>query len=224
MASIAVLIPVLNRPQRVAPLTKNLAECSAMIECHPYFVCTRDDEEERSAVRDSFADGATEIVLPGELLPGDYARKINWGVSHTSERFIFLGADDLIFHPGWAERAIATWYESGSCVIGTNDLANQTVMDGKHSTHSLIHRDYVECGTIDEEGKVLHEGYSHNFVDNEFIGTAIARDTYTQAMDCFVEHTHPIWHTADNDPTYERGRRDHSADNRLFVTRERLWA
>jgi hypothetical protein len=47
-------------------------------------------------------------------------------------------------------------------------------MAGRHSTHSLVTRDYVErFGTIDEAGVVLHEGYPHEFVDDEFVQTAM---------------------------------------------------
>jgi hypothetical protein len=47
------------------------------------------------------------------------------------------------------------------------------VIRGEHSTHPIIVRSYIEGqGAIDEPGKALHEGYWHNFVDDELIGTA----------------------------------------------------
>jgi hypothetical protein len=218
---VAVLIPVLARPQRVARLVANLAATSHGVRCNPVFLCTPSDEAEIAAVR---ATAAACIVTDWDGGPGDYARKINLGFARTHERFVLLAADDLYFHGGWAERAVAAWYESGACVIGTNDLANPAVLAGEHATHSLVHRDYGECGTADEQGKLLHEGYGHNFVDNEFVETARARGTFWPALDSRVEHEHPIWSKGHPDATYEKGQQRYHEDQRLFLSRRRLWA
>lgn len=234
-SAIAVLIPVLDRPHRVRPLVENLAECSTAILCVPLFLVSPHDEAERAELKAAYDDGLTcgTLHVPFPLDAGDYARKINWGFTQTarpdiffSQRFdfCFLGADDLYFHPGWAERAIAAWHETHACVIGTNDLANPAVKRGLHATHSLVHRDYGECGTIDEKGKLLHEGYFHEFVDNEFIETAKARGTFHFADDVHVQHAHPTWHTAEMDATYARGAANHATDFQHYSKRKRLWA
>jgi hypothetical protein len=76
---------------------------------------------------------------------------------------------------------------------------------GRHATHSLVHADYRECGTLDEPWKLLHEGYWHNFVDDELVGTAMLRGTFAMAGDAHVEHLHPNWRKAADDETYRRG-------------------
>lgn len=217
---IAVLIPVLNRPHRVKPLVESLAACSEVIRCRPVFLLSPGDDKELAAVDRA---GADKIVMPYAHTSGDYARKINTGVAATDEPFVFLGGDDLWFQPGWAERAIAAWYETGCCVVGTNDLGNTRVVEGRHSTHSLVHRDYLECGTADEPGVLLHEGYWHNYVDDEFVQTAMWRDTFVHANDSIVEHLHPNFGKARHDDTYRLGG-EHFRDDELYHRQRRhLW-
>jgi glycosyltransferase involved in cell wall biosynthesis len=217
--SVAIIVPVLKRPHNVAPL---LAAFKATTP-DPYrvlFVCTPGDTNEVAAVRAAGAD----VVFTERAHPrGDYARKINLGYRSTIEPFLFLGADDLNPHPGWLEAALAQM-ASGIGVVGTNDLGNPRVMRGQHATHSLVARDYVdEHGTIDEPGKVLHEGYAHEFVDDEFICTARSRDAFAFAADSIVEHMHPHWKKAPTDALYDDAPRRYREGQRLFVRRKRLW-
>lgn len=218
---IAVLVPVLGRPGRVEPLVASLEAASAVIPCTAYFLVSQGDGAELEAVRRS---GSKAIEVGWPAGKADYARKMNLGVAETDEPFVFFGADDLHFHPGWAERAVAAWYETQCCVIGTNDMGNSRVTQGDHSTHSLVDRDYLAChGTIDEPGRLLHEGYWHNFVDDEFIQTAKARGTYYQAKDSRVEHLHPDWGKGPQDATYRRGKEHFNDDRRHFQSRQPLW-
>lgn len=109
-------------------------------------------------------------------------------------------------------------------VVGTNDLGNPRVIAGKTATHSLVTRAYVgEHGTVDEPGKVLHEGYQHNFCDTEFVETAKRRGAWAFAGDSVVEHLHPHWSKGDDDETYRRGQAGFEVDRRLHARRRRLW-
>lgn len=155
--------------------------------------------------------------------PGDYARKMNHGVRVTTEPLLFLGADDIDFHPGWFEAACAR-LTPGVGVVGTNDLGNPRVISGEHATHVLVTRAYVERhGTIDEPGKVCHEGYPHEFVDDELVATAKARGAWAFAADSIVEHLHPSWGKAPTDPLYDGQRRRLVQGRRVFERRKRLW-
>lgn len=109
------------------------------------------------------------------------------------------------------------------CVVGTNDMGNSRVIAGNHSTHPLVHRDYLACGTVDEVGIVLHEGYQHQFADDEFVQTAKVRRVYAHAFDAFVEHLHPNWGKGRDDATYRRGQAGFSADKRLYDQRCAMW-
>jgi hypothetical protein len=212
---IDLLIPVLGRPQNAQPLVDSIVE-NTKVEHRITFLVSHDDPDEIAAV---VATGSHYI----RSTDGRYAPKINLGCSLTSAEFILLGADDLRFHPDWDTLAIARYEHTGQPVIGTNDLGNATVMAGRHATHSLVHRSYLELGTIDEPGKMLHEGYRHNWVDTEFVGTAQHRGAFTFCSDSHVEHLHPFWQKGQDDVIYEKGRQSYREDRRLFQKRRRLW-
>lgn len=214
---LVLLIPVLRRPHRVAPLLESIEANTP----HPHrvlFLATEGDLEEHQAVRDAGA----ELLIVGPHASGDYARKINAGVRATTEALIFTGADDLLFHPGWLEAAVA--YLDGTVgVVGTNDLSNRRVMRGDHSTHSLITRAYAELGTIDEPDKVLHEGYPHEYVDDELIGTARYRNAFAFAKRSHVEHLHPLYGKMPTDELYDQHARRMRQGRRVFDRRRHLW-
>ena len=224
---IAVLVPVLDRPQRAAPLVESLWRSSSLVDEVVFLVTPGDIDEQRAAARTH----ARVEVVPFDLAGGDYARKINYGVTITKSPWIFQAGDDIVFHPRWdeiaMERAEAT---PSAAVIGTNDLGNPLVRRGMHSTHSLIRRAYIEeRGTIDEPGKALHEGYWHCWVDNELIETAKHRRAYFPARRSIVEHMHWIWGDGEggrkgrDDATYRRGQRHYNEDHALFRKRRVLW-
>jgi hypothetical protein len=221
MAEVAVLVPVLARPQRAKPLADSLREtCGGHVRL--IFLCTPGDDAEIKACRK--VRWATTEVVPFARGPGDYARKINYGVTITDEPWLFHGADDLRFHEAWLERAMET-AAAGFSVVGTNDLGNRSVLSGRHSTHSLVARSYIEeVGTVDEPGKMLHEGYRHNFCDTELVQAAQLRGQFKSAHRAVVEHLHPHWRKADMDATYQLGLADFAHDARLFHwRRQRVW-
>lgn len=211
MTSLVVLLPVLRRPQRVRPVVESIR--AATPQARILFICDPDDRP----TQDQVALADAEMISPG----GNYAAKINQGVEHSDESLIFFGADDLIFHPDWF--AVATKrFRPGIGVVGTNDLGNKRTQRD-HSTHPLVARWYATRGTIDRGRGPLHEGYHHNFCDDEFIGTAIHRRAYAHAADSIVEHLHPLWGKAENDEIYELGRKGWVHDKRLHRRRRRLW-
>lgn len=223
MNRVAVLTPVLNRPHRAALVAESLRAT-----CHPdvariVFLCSPGDDAEIEACRK--VRRAETIIVPFEREPGDYARKINYGVEAAESEWIFQGADDLSFHPRWLEEALHAASRTNQRVIGTQDLGNRLVKVGRHSTHSLVHRSYVrELGTVDEPGKLLHEGYRHNFCDTEMIETADARGEFRFTHGAVVEHLHPHWQKGEEDATYILGLSDFKIDQRLFLSRRKLWA
>lgn len=220
MTDCVVLIPVLNRPHRAAPVVESITTTS---DARIVFIVSPDDHAEIHAVEAVLRDGDFMLGAPWPQGPGDYARKINLAVEETDEPLIFLGADDLIFHPEWLEHARAK-ARGAVGVIGTNDLGSPRVKQGRHSTHSLITREYVEkYGTIDQPGLALHEGYRHNFVDDELVNTAKVRRAWSFARLSHVEHLHPSWGKAETDPTYKLGLSGFEKDRATFNKRRRLW-
>lgn len=214
--SLVIVVPILGRPQHVAPLYESIrATCDARV----LFMLTPGDDAVIEAVK---AD-TDEDFLFVDWAPGDYARKINAGIKATTEEHIFTGASDLRFHDGWYEACLRK-LTLGIGVVGTNDLGNRGTATGRHATHMLVTRAYVEkFGTVDEPGKFFHEGYQHELVDDEAVGTARARGAYAHAADAYVEHLHPLWGKGEWDDFYEGVPDRIRAGQRLFQERRKLW-
>lgn len=215
----AILVPVLRRPQNVRPTIERFAEATP--EPHRIlFLATAGDSAEIDEIRSA---GADVVEVPPNRR-GDYARKINTGYRETLEPFLFLGADDLAPRPGWLSAALARFEDPSIGVVGTQDLGNARVIAGLHATHSVVRRTYVDqYGTIDERGKVLHEGYPHEFVDDEFVATAQHRGAFVFEPTSIVEHLHPLWGKAPTDDLYNAHAARMRAGRTLFARRRRLW-
>lgn len=211
---LVLLIPVLRRLHRVAPLVASIS--AATPERHRVlFIADPGDQEEIRAVQEVGAG----LLIHG----GTYSEKCNAGIRFTSEPLIFLGADDLDFRPGWLAAATAR-LDPPVRVVGINDLGTKRVRSGKHSTHFLVARDYVARGAIDDPTRLLHEGYRHNWVDDEFVGTANQRGAVAFATDAIVEHLHPTLGKGEDDEVYRKGQSTFDEDREVFNARKHLWS
>lgn len=213
MQALVVLVPVLRRPHRVQHVLSSL-HANTPEPCRALFIASPGDDEEHAAIRRC---GADMIIVDG-----NYAAKINEGVRQTTEPLLFLGADDLAFHPRWLEHAKRR-IKGSVHVVGTNDLCNRRVMRGEHSTHSLVTRAYTHHGTIDDPSRLLHEGYPHEYVDDEFVGTARRRNAFASAADSIVEHLHPQVGKAPMDDLYAAQVQRMRRGKRLYMERRPLW-
>lgn len=183
----------------------------------------------RPATWDAIRDNLSETSPNARLYPlgeqfNSYAEAVNESWQTVSEPFLFLGADDCLFHEGWADAALALM-DDEIRVVGTNDLRNPYVLEGWHSTHSLVDRRYIERvgGVIDAgPGSFLYP-YDHSYTDSEFIETAIAREVFAPCADSVVEHFHPDFHTREPDEIHHKTRRRIGEDFETFCDRRHLW-
>lgn len=232
MSEIAILAPVLNRPQNAISLVRSIAETTT----RPYrivFLCTPGDVHEIAACQRAayHCEAPVEVIVcPFERAAGDFARKTNHGYRSTEEPWLFLGADDLRFQPGWDEAALRYGTHETIGVIGTNDIGNPRVRRGLLSTHSLVRRSYVDepGASLDGPGFVYSESYDHNFVDEELVALARRRRAFAFAHTAVVEHRHPHWPDkasglpkAEMDATYELALANFRGDRERFVRRAR---
>ena len=216
-ADLAILVPMLGRPHRIAPLLRTIE--LTVPGAHVLFLVSPGDV---AVHREVDRHGRPRVTVP-KLPTGDYARKINAGYRNTTQSHLFTAADDLHFHPGWYEAAVAQ-LTPGIGVVGTNDLGSPRVMAGEHSTHSLVTREYADRGTIDEPRKIYCELYIHEFVDDELVGTAKRRGAWAFAADAHVEHLHPDWGKAPSDRMYANQRARMRASRATYLKRRSLWA
>jgi glycosyltransferase involved in cell wall biosynthesis len=215
---IDILVPVLGRPANAAPLVESIVEHTRS----PYriiFICSPEDHDEILACN---ATEAEVVIAPFESGPGDFARKINWAFEHTLSEWVFQGADDIRFSARWDLEALKVARMRKCAVIGTNDLHNPAVKQGRHSTHTLFSRAYIDShgsGTYDNTGLVFCELYDHQFVDTEFCETAMIRKEWAFARRAVVEHLHPYWGKVAFDDTYTKALRATQADLDLYRQR-----
>ena len=218
---IDILIPVLGRPHRAAPLVDNIRAVT-QVKHRIMFLCSHGDHEQIQACFDT---DASTVVMQYGTGPGDYAQKINAGFWATQNEWVMNAADDLTFEPKWDTIALKVAGEKYG-VVGTNDLANAQVKRGQFGTHCLIRRRYIteQGGTADHvPGLVLHQLYDHNFVDRELCHVAQQRGQFVFARHSRVQHHHPLWRTAPDDPTYRKALRRFRQDQRLFLSRAHMW-
>lgn len=214
---LAVLVPMLGRAHRVAPLVASI--CATVPAASVLFLLSDRDEEVIQAVGEV---GCRRLILPRSVV-GDYANKINTGVRHTTEPLLFTAADDLCFHPGWFAAALA-WLQPGIGVVGTNDLGSPRVMAGQHSTHFLVTRAYAERGTADGRvGQLMCPEYPHEYVDDELVETAKQRQAWAMALDSHVEHLHPNWGKAPMDALYQQQQARMRRGKIIYLRRRHLW-
>src|SRR6185436_4260431 len=133
---IDILIPALGRPNDIPRLMESLPT-----EYRVIFICSPLDMDQIDACRRTKREVWIAEWEPGR---GDFAKKINWAYERTDAEWVFQGATDLRFHPGWDKVALRVAERSGKRAIGTNDSHNPQVKRGMQSTHTLIARSYIE--------------------------------------------------------------------------------
>ena len=208
--TVDVIVPVLERPQNAEPFMRSLRATTGLATV--YAVCNVDEDAE------AWAQAGAEVIRTEAI---SFPEKVNVAYPQTSAPWVFLCGDDVAFRPGWWDHVQRVASTTGANVVGTNDLANPLVLSGDHATHMAISRSYIdETGASwDGPGVVCHEGYRHQFVDDEILTAAKQRNTWAPCLASFVEHHHPLWGNAEDDETYRRGARHEGKDKALFIKR-----
>ncbi len=228
---IAVIVPVLGRPKNAAPLAESLAHATTLPH-RLVFVCSPHDPEQVAACDDAaseyVAQGRSAFVLhtSRQAGPSDFAHKINLAVRFTEEPWVFQAADDVRFEPGWDTALMDCAEATGALVIGTDDGGNPTVIAGKHSTHTLIARSYIEDpgASMDGPGSAFSTAYGHQYVDTELCQLAMSRGVWAFCKQARVTHLHPFWVGRNRtDDTYRKGLATSRQDARIYAQRSRMW-
>jgi hypothetical protein len=217
---LTVIVPLWRRTKNITRVYVSAWEATP--EAQILFMVSEGDGEVLDAVSE-LVDAEYLITAGPGGEPGDYARKINAGYRETDREWLFTGADDLLFTPGWYEAARAhAKIDTG--VIGTVDRCNGRTALGEHSTHSLVARWYADFGgSMDAERMIYHEGYVHEYCDDELVQTAMMRGAYAHAFDAVVEHRHMLIDPTLDDAVYRHGRRHSRLSRRLYLRRKFLW-
>jgi hypothetical protein len=229
---IDVLIPTLGRPDRLRTIHDNIVEATV----NPvlvWFIVEAHDIDSYEAAR--AIEG--QAVACVNTRTASYAGAINTAYRLGANPWLFAGADDLRFWPGWDKQAFEAFDAELAAdvpsetvvpaVIGTNDQLNPYVAARTHATHYLVRRHYLDeiGGVIDEgPGSFQNEGYRHNYVDTEFIATARHRGMFLPCLDSIVEHLHVSVGKTPRDATHDKADASYAADAALYESRCHLWA
>lgn len=222
--TLAILVPVLNRPQNIAPLIDSFLNNCPRTSTLNFLSDARTDQEEY----ETYCKECTYIRL-GE----DYERiiwqqttnlitwpeKINEGIKRINADWYLCGADDIRPHKGWWEAANHLRENPQIGLIGTNDLGNPRVLAGEHTTHPLIRRTYYLQGGLDGES-LIPQFVKHWYVDDILVATAKKRNAWAFCPDAIIEHLHPYWEKGEWDSTYSLGESSATEDRQAAT----VWA
>ena len=224
MDRVAVIVPVMQRPQRVAGLVESFNATNDGTATL-YFVCDPDDDPTIDAVR---AAGLEPLYTSRGHT---YAQKANEGYQQTTEDWLFVCGDDVEFTDGWvkAARELSDRYD----VIGTNDseagrVRNPDVAAGRHADHFFVRRSYIDDdgSSLEGPGVFAPEAYFHWWVDKEIVGLAKARGVFAPCLDSRVIHHHPGYDGDEDarrsDPVYMRAVEHAERDRITFMRRTPL--
>jgi hypothetical protein len=225
VTALDIIIPTYGRPDRLLDVLEDAHHGASGVDHVVTLVVEAFDNEIWDALDECVEQPWWQYRI--NCRTASYAGAMNQQCLDTDAEFVFMGADDLHFHPGWYQEAVAMM-DGTTMVVGTNDLFNQRVLAGNGSTHHLVDMRYLRDrgGTPDMgPGIALFEGYSHNYVDTEFIEVAKARAVFKPCLTSVVEHLHVQAGKAPMDATYAKGldRDRYLADDRLFRSRVALW-
>ena len=221
--TLAVLVPVLNRPANVEPLvTSFLTGC--FDNARLIFISEVGDIEEREAI--SRIANFTRITEVSSLDAHTWPEKTNLGVECITADWYLFGADDIRFTPGWWEATEQLRNNPAISVIGTNDQqldgsgGNPRVQVEQLVIHPLVRATYIrDHGTIDQPGVAVHPGYSHWCCDDELLWTAKLRGAYAYCPEAHIPHMHPYFGAGEMDDVYRAGEANSEADMALWADR-----
>lgn len=218
---ISIICPVLGRPANAQPLVDSI-RAHTTVEHEIIFLCSPGDDAQIDACRST---QKKVIVVDWPSGRGDAARKWNRGGEASVYPFIFCAADDLEFTDGWDVNALTVAESTGASVIGTNDSANPLVKRGKHSTHTMVRKSYVdEVGLTWDNipGHIYAPCYDHQSVDQELVQVAKERGIWAFSRRSVVIHHHPFYSRhVKRDPTYDKALAGGHGDIMLFKERMR---
>ena len=212
METIAIIIPTMFRFARIPKILENIKRTTKTPH-KVYFVIESIDEETILAAR---GIGADFMINHG----GTYVSAINLAYESTTEPYLMLAADDVVFTEGWDKKMLAK-FTNGIGIVGHYDdwPIGKT---GKHGSHLMVSRKYIKDfgGVEGQVGTIYYSGYNHYQCDIETEQTAMKRVAYAQS-DAVIDHNHWINGKAEKDECYVNGLRSLAADTALYNRRRK---
>lgn len=214
MGEIAVVVPVIERPNAAAPFMESWRRSTSGLSA-VYAVAGPGDAPTVKAWR---AAGARRVLRASGP---KFSTKVNAGYRWTAEPWLLLVGDDVEFTPGWEQAALKVAEDTGALMISTNDGSGDGERLSQLAVHPMISRVYIDkvgC-MVEGPGTVAHEGYHHWYVDQEWSLLARARGHLAYAPKALIRHNHPSLGTGEWDPIYQLAQQGAEADKALCLDR-----
>lgn len=207
MDETAILIPAM-RVQHFERIVANIADVTPQPHFIYWMVSAQEEVDE--------LDSLDQLYFRDD--GGTWGGRLNHMFHHTSEPYVFLGADDLKWHPRWLEHAMSAMKRVDG-VVSVND---QWQLQG---TSALVSRHYINSmsGCMDEDDVLIHPGYTHHGSETELFETAARRGRYAYCAESVVEHLHFIVNKSEDDEVYALGASRTAYNVALFQKRRQMW-
>jgi hypothetical protein len=187
LADLAVIVPTVNRHERLASLLANIH--SATATPHRVYFVVESGDKQTLLVLSGFSAIGEHVNLIGTY--GSYVRSANAGVHSTLEPYFLVANDDVVFHPEWDTRALAAM--KGSVRVVGIDQG-----DGRTESFFLVDRRYLD----EYPGPFYHTEYISQYCDTEFTHLAKKRGVWAVADGAVIEHMHWILGKSEIDQNY----------------------
>jgi len=208
MKQVLVVIPSMYRPEGLLRAVESVLSTAPGVKV----VCVLDmDDEPSRAILGTLDDESVCIVTVTGDMPT--ASRWNAGAEYSEADYFVIGADDIVFQPGWLEAALGAMdVLGGECVVGFNEGASFGVL----AAHFMVSRKYAARGL---GGCIMIPSYEHGFTDVEVTARAKSDNRLAFAEGAVIQHLHPFYGTAETDEIYEKGNESNARDEALFARR-----
>lgn len=210
--SVSVVIPSRDRPESLLRAVESVLSTSPGVD----IVCVLDDGDVESRAILPTLDAISVCIVTGEMHTAElwnigaaFARRMN------NANYFVIGADDVVFQPGWLEAAWNVMVSiGGSGLVGLNEGDGSAF--GVMATHFMVSLKYAVRGL---GGCIMIPSYRHGHTDAEATIRARRDGRLAWAEEARIQHLHPIYGTAPNDKIYEKGAASIPHDEALFLER-----
>jgi hypothetical protein len=204
LADLAVIVPTVNRHERLPSLLANIHSATATPH-RVYFVVESGDKQTLVVLSGLSATGE-HVNLIGDY--GSYVRSANTGVHSSLEPYFLVANDDVVFHPEWDTRALAAM--KGSVRVVGIDQGN-----GQTECFFLVDRRYLD----EYPGPFYHTEYISWYCDTEFTDLAKKRGVWAVADGALIEHMHWTLGKSEVDKNYAMAEAAAPHDEALYHRR-----
>jgi hypothetical protein len=215
---VAVLLPSRQRPEQ---MTENV---TGLIEQKPpkgvklrVYLSIMGTDRPTAYAANKLAKKYKSIIICGR--DPDTTSVEGWNLAYEAAAaggadWFVLGADDVVWEPGWLDEALKVAGETGAQVIGLNDGHTDLELYG---AHYMVTKEFLDNHL---GGVMVPPEYKSWWFDREVCEIAREHNLYAPAYGAMARHLHPEWQTAEMDETYEEGYKHHLADYVIYTNRK----